>query len=234
MTKKAPSPRIALTREAITAAATDVSQIAIRVELAAYVSQLFAQVGTLLHLSGNIIGPDRKAGTSPFDHGSDETVAVSLLLQIASQLLSASTDLFQDGRSYAAAALVRQMVEVEYLAWAFETRDHDAERWLRSNERERQDFFRPPSFGRLLEDDFEIRIMGITASWAAILSQCQKSCFGVIQPRLNCFCLIYWATPGASGTTSWVGLWRKRKPSSLIEPRKWHQNSANGSRKICL
>lgn len=143
MTKKAPSPRLALTREAITAAATDLSQIAIRVELAAYVSQQFAQVGTLLHLSGNIIGPDRKDGTSSFGHGSDETVAVSLLLRIASQLLSASTDLFQDGRSYAAAALVRQIVEVEYLAWAFETRDHDAERWLRSNERERQDFFRP-------------------------------------------------------------------------------------------
>lgn len=143
MTMKPSTSRIHLTREAITAAATDSSQIAIRVELAGYVSQQFSQVGTLLHLSGNILGPDRNAGASPFGHGSDETVAVSLLLRIASQLLSASTDLFQDGRSYAAAALVRQMVEVEYLAWAFETRDHDAERWLRSNEKERQDFFKP-------------------------------------------------------------------------------------------
>jgi hypothetical protein len=154
MTKKASTSRIELTREAITDAATDPSQIAARVELAEYASKQFAQVGASLHLSGNIIGPDRKASASPFGHGSDETVAVSLLLRITSQLLSASTDLFQDGRSYAAAALVRQMVEVEYLAWAFETRDHDAERWLRSNERERQDFFRPAKLRKAAGERF--------------------------------------------------------------------------------
>jgi hypothetical protein len=202
MTKKASTSRIELTREAITDAATDASQIAARVELAEYASQQFAQVGTLLHLSGNIIGPDRQAGASPFGHGSDETFAVSLLLRITSQLLSASTDLFQDGRSYAAAALVRQMVEVEYLAWAFETRDHDAERWLRSNERERQDFFRPAKLRKAAGEHFEVRIMAITVSWAAIPSRWQRSCFGMIQPPLNCFCLICWAMPGVSGITS--------------------------------
>jgi hypothetical protein len=35
------------------------------------------------------------------------------------------------------------MVEIEYLAWAFQTRDKDAERWLRSNADERREFFTP-------------------------------------------------------------------------------------------
>lgn len=135
--------RIEPNTEAISQAATDPDQMASRVELARFVSQLLGEVGTLLHLSGHIIGSDRKNGVSPFGHGSDEVVAISLLLRIASQLLSAATDLFLDGRCYAAAALIRQMVEVEYLAWAFETRNSDAERWLRSTEKERQDFFKP-------------------------------------------------------------------------------------------
>ena len=46
------------------------------------------------------------------------------------------------------------MVEVEYLASAFETRDHDAERWLRSSERERQDFFRPAKLRRTAGERF--------------------------------------------------------------------------------
>ena len=75
--------------------------------------------------------------------GDDETLAVSVLLRIAGQLVSASADLFSDGRPYAAAALLRQMVEIEYLAWAFETRDGDAKRWLRSEQQTRQEFFKP-------------------------------------------------------------------------------------------
>lgn len=132
-----------LTRKAISAAALDDSQIKIRTSLAKFTSEQFDQVGTVLNLAGHIIGPDRTTGASPFGHGSDEVVAIALLLRIASQLLSASTDLFSDGRPYAAAALLRQMVEIEYLAWAFETRDRDAERWLRSDEQQRQDFFKP-------------------------------------------------------------------------------------------
>lgn len=92
---------------------------------------------------GHIVRPDRVAGLSPFGHGSDETVAVSILLQIAAQLVSASADLFGDGRSYAAAALVRQVVEVEYLAWAIEAKNGEGERWLRSDKKQRESFFTP-------------------------------------------------------------------------------------------
>jgi hypothetical protein len=81
-------------REAISAAAKEPSLIALRTALAKFASETFGQVGIVLHLAGHIIGPDRTLGASPFGHGSDEVVAISMLLRIASQLVSASVDLF--------------------------------------------------------------------------------------------------------------------------------------------
>jgi hypothetical protein len=117
--------------------------IAMRLGLATYTSEVFLATGKELHLVGNIYGTDRKNGVSPFGNGSDETVALSLLLRIGAQLTGAAASLFKTGNDYAAAALVRQVVEIEYLAWAFETRDADAERWLRSDREIRENFFSP-------------------------------------------------------------------------------------------
>ncbi|WP_156883840.1 hypothetical protein [Paraburkholderia sp. SOS3] len=132
---------------ALTAAAREAAinpqQIAARYALAKFTAKTFEQVGEELQSVGYIFGGDRVSGKSPFGHGSDEIVAVSLLFRIAGQLTSSSADLFADGRHYAAAALLRQIVEIEYLAWAFESRDNDAERWLRSSADERRDFFAP-------------------------------------------------------------------------------------------
>jgi hypothetical protein len=125
-----------VTRQAIRAAAQDQNLSKLRFDLAMFSSRQLQDAGTELHLLGHLLGSDRVDGTSPLEHANDETVAVSVLLRVASQLTSASADLFVDGRGYAAAALLRQLVEIEYLAWAFETRDGDGERWLRSNQQQ--------------------------------------------------------------------------------------------------
>jgi hypothetical protein len=130
-------------KELAHSAATNELLIALRHSLADFTAKTFTEVGNELHAVGNIIGTDRIEGVSPFGNGSDEMVAVSLLFRVAGQLTSAISDLFRDGRVYAAAALVRQMVEIEYLAWAFQSRDREAERWLRSSRDERQNFFSP-------------------------------------------------------------------------------------------
>lgn len=122
---------------------SDAVQIKSRFDLAKFTADTFSRVGEELHVVGHVFGSDRVSGASPGGHGSDEVVAVSLLLRIGGQLTSASADLFSDGRHYAAAALLRQMVEIEYLAWAFETRHKDAQRWLRSTSDERRAFFTP-------------------------------------------------------------------------------------------
>lgn len=123
-----------VTREAIRTAAQDQQVSRLRYKLAKFSSKELLDAGTELHLLGHFLGSDRVDGSSPFGHGDDETIAVSVLPRVASQLTSASADLFTDGRGYAAAALLRQLVEIEYLAWAFETRNGDGERWLRSNQ----------------------------------------------------------------------------------------------------
>jgi hypothetical protein len=134
---------VARIKAAARQSAQDERLITLRDQLAKFTAATFHQVGDELHAVGHIFGPDRVNGDSPGGHGSDEIVAVSLLLRIAGQLVSASADLFADGRHYAAAALLRQLVEIEYLAWAFQTRDKDAERWLRSTREERESFFKP-------------------------------------------------------------------------------------------
>jgi hypothetical protein len=134
---------IAMTTTAARAAAEDKVLAKMRIALAEFTAVTFSQVGDELHAIGHVFGTDRINGHSPGGHESDEIVAVSLLLRIGGELTSAIADLFADGRQYAAAALLRQMVEIEYLAWAFQTRDKDAERWLRSTREERESFFKP-------------------------------------------------------------------------------------------
>lgn len=139
--------------------ATDPTQVAMRFELARSTSETFSAAGTELLTIGQGLGIDQAKGLSPEGSDSNEVVAVSLLLRIAGQLISASADLFADGRHYAAAALLRQLVEVEYLAWAFDTRDSDAERWLRSTRQEREKFFAPKKLreaanGRFRNQDY--------------------------------------------------------------------------------
>lgn len=113
-------------------AAADRTQIALRNELAKFTADTFTQVGEELYAVAHVLGPGQIIRLTPSRHGTDQIDAVSLLLRIAGQLTSASASLVADGRHYAAAALVRQIVEVEYLAWAFQARDKDAERWIQS------------------------------------------------------------------------------------------------------
>jgi hypothetical protein len=130
------------------AAAKDSNLIELRRQLTDFTVTIFAATGDILHVGGHVVGSDRVNGRSPFGHGSDETVAVSVLLRIGSELISAARDLFFGGRHYAAAALLRQIVEIEYLAWAFDTKHQEGERWLRSTSSERQSFFTPAKLRR--------------------------------------------------------------------------------------
>jgi hypothetical protein len=136
------------------AAMADADLCALRTQLARFTADTFTRVGEELHAIGYIFGPDRVSGDSPGGYGSDEVVGVSLILRIGGELTSASADLFADGRCYAAAALLRQIVEVEYLAWAFQARDSDAQRWLRSSYEERMTFFTPAKLMKAADGQF--------------------------------------------------------------------------------
>jgi len=143
-----------LHRDAIRQAAVDPVGIAARMDFAKFTADAFKGLGEKLFVCGHILGTDRRDGISPFGHGDDAVVAVSMLLRIGSELVSGCADLVGSGRYYAGAALVRQLVEVEYLAWAFEKNDEESRRWLRSTREEREKFFKPSKLRKAAGDHF--------------------------------------------------------------------------------
>lgn len=99
--------------------------------------------GEMLWVSGSIIGPDRISGDSPFRHGNDAVVGLATVLQIAGELTEGACQLLRTDNLYAAATLIRQTVEVEYLAWAFSEAEDEATTWLRSSRQERLKLWQP-------------------------------------------------------------------------------------------
>lgn len=82
------------------------------------------------------------------------------LCQTAASLVAGATSLLAAGNSYAASALNRQLVEVEYLAWTFGEDEEEARSWLRSNKQERLQRWHPRhrrerSAGRFRGSDYD-------------------------------------------------------------------------------
>lgn len=67
-------------------------------------------------------------------------VAVGLLAQISSELVSGTLLLFRNGNHYGGSALLRQLIECEYLLRAFRLSFNDAARWHDANDSECWDF----------------------------------------------------------------------------------------------
>ena len=87
------------------------------------------------------------------------TFAMGSLLKTAGQIIHATGLLAEKNQNYAAAALIRQVVEIEYLTWAFKEGHVDLEHWLKSTHEDRRKVFSPASLrqtskGRFLDKDF--------------------------------------------------------------------------------
>lgn len=121
----------------------------------------FESAGELLWVCGWTLGPDRVSGDSPFQHGNDAVVGLATVLQIAGELTQGASQLLAADNLYAAAALIRQTVEVEYLAWAFSEAEDEAAAWLRSTREERHALWKPAklrqrSNGRFRNTDYAL------------------------------------------------------------------------------
>lgn len=103
----------------------------------------FRELGEFLWVGGYMIGGDRVAGRSPFAFGSDAVVGLAIVTQTAAELCAGATLLLEHGNDYGAAALLRQLVEVEYLAWAFAEDEEEAADWLRSSRDDRMRRWQP-------------------------------------------------------------------------------------------
>lgn len=95
------------------------------------VSEMLGRVARVLILAGSTHETDEK------------TVGLGVVFRIGAELADATLTLLDDGRSYPAAALIRQLVEVEYLSWALAEDLEEVSRWIHADHNERQKFFAP-------------------------------------------------------------------------------------------
>jgi hypothetical protein len=85
--------------------------------------------------------------------------AVAIVAQMGAELAVGAVKLYKAGRSYAGAALVRQLIE-EYLLFLFATDDNEPKRWLNASDAEAKKTFSPSqvrerSAGRFLVDEYQ-------------------------------------------------------------------------------
>ena len=86
--------------------------------------------------------------------------AMGTLLQMAGELGFAASRMLSGKEHYAGAALLRQIVEIEYLTWTFKEGHESVTAWLNSTHKERMLVFSPKqlranSKGRFLSKDYQ-------------------------------------------------------------------------------
>lgn len=146
-------------QERLRNAATDENGRTAREGVCRALAVTFRAVGELLWAGGYLFGTDRRDGQSPFGFGSDATVGLALAAEIGGELLTGTITLLEHENMYGAAALLRQIVEVEYLAWAFAEDQQEAMTWLRATADERRRLWQPAqlrnrSGGRFRASDY--------------------------------------------------------------------------------
>jgi len=105
------------------------------------------------------VGELLEAAADPKDEVYKQIFAVSMLLRMAGELTTASARMLSTGQYYAGAALLRQIVEIEYLTRTFKEKYRDPEKWLDSTFEERMATFTPAQLrrtaqGRFLSKDY--------------------------------------------------------------------------------
>lgn len=141
-------------KAAIVSAGEDEAAVLQRNKLCEALAAAFREAGKNLWLCGAVIGSDRVEGASPFGFGNDATVGLGTVVQVAGELSAGVIALLHHGNRYGSAALLRQMVEVEYLAWAFAEDEEEAMRWLRSTRDQRMQFWQPRHIRKRAGDRF--------------------------------------------------------------------------------
>ncbi len=141
-------------RQAVQKYASDTDLAVLRLETGSAGAAGLRDTGRSLHVSGYLVGDSRVSGRSTLGNGDDAQVAVGVLAQIAADLLDASASLLSGRNHYAGAALLRQVVEVEYLTWAFAHEKREASDWLNSTHSERMKFFSPTRLRQISDGRF--------------------------------------------------------------------------------
>jgi len=112
--------------------------------LCARVNDALNDYGLKLFAAGNAFGGGpAKAQDSDLKDLLERMIGLSCVVQIAGELGVACVNLLKTNQFYASFSLVRQIVECEYLCWAFAEDQDEARKWLNTTRAERRSFWSP-------------------------------------------------------------------------------------------
>ena len=118
-------------------AVSDEAMQLIRAEVCSRVSVALEDRGLKLSLAGAAIaGGPTKAADPEVKKLLEQTLGLGCVAQVAGELGSAAVELLRAEKRYPAWALLRQIVECEYLCWAFNEDELEAAHWLTSTRKE--------------------------------------------------------------------------------------------------
>lgn len=146
-------------KEALLEFAADEGDQETRAGICKTYAEALARTGRILWTHGALIGSGRVEGQSPFGFGDDDVVGLATVCQIGGELTRGAMDLIEADNLYGASALVRQLLEVEYLSFAFAEKDEIAAEWMHADRNQRRKFWSPGelrkrSGGRYLSADY--------------------------------------------------------------------------------
>lgn len=121
----------------------------VRRDTAIHVTSTIKALGTSLSAESELTGDRGKSIRGMGD-----------IMQMCGELGHAASTMLSSGQHYAGAALLRQIVEIEYLTWTFEKGRSSLKVWLESTDKERMKMFSPAqlrknSKGRFLSADYK-------------------------------------------------------------------------------
>lgn len=82
--------------------------------------------------------------------------ALGIVAQMAAQLLHGASAMFKAPLPYAAAALVRQLIETDYLLFLFGLDEAEAESWINGTDEDHKRLFQPAAMRRRAGDRFDV------------------------------------------------------------------------------
>lgn len=112
-------------------------------ELAETLARSLTSHGQVLEVRGHLLGDGRVTSRSPRGNGDDRLVTVGRLSRGAGALIRAVSTLSSDGNSVGISAILRQLLELEYLLWTATNDDAAAAAWLNSTRDERRKSWQP-------------------------------------------------------------------------------------------
>lgn len=108
--------------------------------------------------TGAAVFSDRRGANrrSPWAFESDGAMGLGMISEMGGELIASSASLIRSDQCYSAAALIRQLLEVEYVVWWFgNDYANEAKTWMRTPADDVWELFKPSRLRKMAKGEFD-------------------------------------------------------------------------------